>query len=179
MTSLFVALIGLASGCRVITLGVVTVATAVGLAGYVVYKTGDAAVTGAGKAAVAAGDVVSSGSKSAATVIFANGEFKTVYAQDLRTVWAATGFAFRKAKFRDLQGTFDALSGGMTARTQDGKEISLKLKSLGAQATEARIRAGFKGDLEIAELVHGLILRELPPAPAPPAAPMVNEEVNS
>jgi hypothetical protein len=169
--ALLVAMASLLSGCRIIAAGVVTVAAVVGLAGYVVYKTGDAAVTGVGKAARATGDAVSSGSKSMATVIYADGEFKTEYPSDLRTVWIASGLAFRKAKFSDIQGTFDALSGGLTARTLDNVEITLKLKSLGAQATEAGIRVGVKGDMKTSEIIHDLILRELPAPVAPQPAP--------
>jgi hypothetical protein len=79
----------LASGCRVISAGVITVAAAVGLAGYAVYKTGDAAVTGAGKA----GEAVVSGSKAVATVLYVNGDLKVEHPYDLRTVWLASSLA--------------------------------------------------------------------------------------
>lgn len=174
---LFVAVASLISGCKIITAGVVAVAAVVGLAGYVVYKTGDVAVTGVGKAARATGDAVSSGSKSMATIIFANGELKTDSVQDVRTVWTASSLAFRKANFSEIQGTFDALSGGLTARTLDNMEIILKVRSMGPHATEVRIRAGVTGNLKIAELIHGLILRELPPTATPRAAPAIKEEV--
>ena len=159
--ALFVALATLLSGCRIIAVGVVSVAAAVGLAGDVVYKTGDVAVTGVGKAARATGDALASGSKAVATVVYADGELTTDCAQDVRTVWVASNLAFRNAKFSDIQGTFDALSGGLTARTLENTGIVLKLKSRGPQATEARIRVGVKGDMNTAELIYGLIQREL------------------
>ena len=155
-------LVGLTSGCRIITAGVVTVAAVVGLAGYAVYKTGDVAVTGVGKAAKATGSAVSSGSKSMATVIFYNGEFQTEYAQDLRAAGAAANRALRMANFTHVRGSFDALSGELTAQTQDGKDIVIKMKSTAPQSTEARIRVGVTGDMQAAEFIHGLILRQLP-----------------
>ena len=161
-TALLFTVAGLASGCRIITAGVVAVAAVVGLAGYVVYKTGDIAVTGVGKAAQATGSAVSSGSKSVATVIFSNGELQTEYAHDLRTTWAAASRALSKANFTNVRGTFDALSGELTALTLDGKDIAIKMKSPTSQSTEARIRVGVTGDMKAAELIHGLILRELP-----------------
>jgi len=171
---LFLSLTTLLSGCQILMLGVVGVAAAVGLTGYVVYKTGEVAVTGVGKAAKATGNAISSGSKSVATVVYADGELKTEFPHDVRTTWSASGYALKKANFADVNGTYDALSGGMTARTQSNKtDVTLKLKSLGPQSTEMTIRVGAKGDLKMAELVHGLILRELPSAtpPSTPATP--------
>ena len=164
-TALLLALTSLTSGCRIIAAGAVTVAAAIGLAGYVVYKTGDVAVTGVGKAAKATGSAVSSGSKSVATVVFSNGEFKTEFAHDLRTTWGAANSACRKANFGNVGGTFDALSGELTARTQESKDIIIKMKSRNSKSTEAIIRVGVTGDMKAAELIHSLILRELPPPP--------------
>lgn len=161
-TALVLALAGLTSGCRIIAAGVVTAAAVVGLAGYAVYKTGDIAVTGVGNAAQATGSAVSSRSKSVVTVIFYKGEFQTEYAQDLRTAWAAANRALRVANFTSVRGSFDALSGELTAQTLDSKDIVIKMKSTAPQSTEARLRVGVAGDMKAAELIHGLILRQLP-----------------
>jgi len=163
-TAWVIALAGLTSGCRVITVGVVTVAAVVGLAGYAVYKTGDVAVTGVGKAAQATGSAVSSGSKSAATVIFSNGEFQTEYAHDIRLAWAAASRALHLANFSDIRGSFDALSGELTAQTRDRKDIVIRFTYTAPQSTAARIRVGVTGDMQAAEHIHGLILRQLPSA---------------
>lgn len=165
LPALVVALASLASGCRIVAAGVVTVAAAVGLAGYVVYKTGDAAVTGVGKA----GDAVASGSKSATTFFYANGELKVSHPFDVRTVWLTSSLALRKAGFSDIKGAFDALSGELTAKTREGVDLTLKMRRQDALGTELRIRVGVKGDLKAAEFIDSLILRELPvrtPAPA-------------
>ena len=166
LSTLCVAMTSLLSGCKLITAGVVTVAAAVGLAGYVVYKTGDIAVTGVGKAAHATGSAVASGSKSMATVVFSNGEFKTEDAHDVRAVWTAASLALRKANFDGVRGSFDALSGELTSKTRENIDVVIKLKSLGPQATAVGIRVGVTGDMKMAALIHGLILRELsPPVP--------------
>jgi hypothetical protein len=169
----------LLTGCQLITVGVMTVAAAVGLTGYAVYKTGDAAVTGVGKAAHATGEAFSSGTKSGTTVIFSDGEFKTDYPQNLLTVWEAASRAFQTAQFGKIQGTFDAASGKLTARTVNDTEIVIKLNSLGPQSTEVRIRIGSPGDMKRAEVIHGLILRELPAPVVPQPASTSTAEAKS
>lgn len=171
--------VSLLAGCRILGLGVAATAGAVGLAGYVVYKTGDAAVTGAGKSVRATGNVLSSGTKSATTVIFSAGEFKTEYAQNVQTVWDASSLALQKAKFENVRGTFEADSGKMTARTVNDTEIVIKLKKLNPQSTEAHIRIGSPGDLKRAEVIHGLILRELLVPVVPQPAATLKQEVES
>lgn len=138
--------VSLLTGCTIIVIGVGTA----GLAGYAVYKAGDAVVTGMGKAGKATG-----------TVIFFNGDFKTQCAGDVSAVWQASGRAFRKAGFGTIHGSYDALSGGLTAKTREGTEISLKLKNISAASTEVSIRIGVMGDMKMSETVHGLILQEL------------------
>jgi len=171
LSVLFLSLTTLLTGCQLLVLGVVGVAATVGLAGYAVYKTGEVAVTGVGKAASATGDAISSSSKSVATVVYTDGDFKTEHPHTVRTLWSAAGYALKKANFCDVKGTYDALSGGLTARTQSNQtDIVLKLKSLGPETTEMTIRVGAKGDLKMAELIHGLVLRELPSA-IPPTIP--------
>ena len=156
------------AGCRIVQVSVLAVAAAVGLAGYAVYKTGDAAVTGIGKA----GEAVASGTRSVATVVYVNGDLKVEHPFSVPTVWLAAGLALRKAGFDEVKGTYDALSGGLTARTRERVEITLKMRSVESRATELRIRVGTKGDLKTAELINGLIQRELPaPAAAVPASP--------
>ncbi len=145
-----VLVVSLLTGCQILALGVAATLAAVGLAGYTVYKTGDAVVTGVGKAGKATGSIV-----------FFNGDFKTQYDGDVRTVWAASGRAFQKAGFGGPRGSFDALSGGLTAKTREGTEISLKLKSINPQSTEISIRVGVTGNLKVSETIHGLILQEL------------------
>jgi hypothetical protein len=61
-----------------------------------------------------------------------------------------------------VKGSFDALTGELGAKTREGVELSLKLKATAPSTTEVRIRAGVRGDLKTADLVNGLITRELP-----------------
>ena len=168
------ALPALLTGCRIVKVGVITVAALVGFTGYVVYKTGDAAVTGVGKA----GAAVASGTKSVATtVIYANGELKTEHPFDVRTVWMASGLALREAGFDEIKGSFDALSAEQSAKTREGVSITLKMRFVPEKGTEVRIRVGVKGDLKTAEWVDGLIRRKLPATePVRPATAPVQEE---
>lgn len=162
------------TGCRVVKVGVITVAALVGFTGYVVYKTGDAAVTGVGKA----GAAVASGTKSVATtVIYANGELKTEHPFDVRTVWMASGLALRDAGFDEIKGSFDALSAEQSAKTREGVSITLKMRFIPEKGTEVRIRVGVKGDMKTAEWIDGLIQRKLPATePAVSAAAPAQEE---
>lgn len=146
-----VALAGLLSGCRLLVFTVAATVGVIGLAGYGVYKAGDAVVTGVGKAG-----------KATASVIFFNGDFKTQCPGDVKTVWNAANQACGNAGFRKLKGSYDALSGKLTALTRDGTEISIKLSSIDPQTTEIKIRVGVTGDLKMSETIHGLILQQLP-----------------
>ena len=174
--ALLVTAASLLTGCKIAKIGVVTVAAAVGLAGYAVYKTGDAAVTGVGKA----GEAVASGTRSVAkTVIYANGELRTEYPYDVRTVWLVSGLVLRESGFGEIKGSFDALSGLLSAKTREGADIALKIQRLPSALTELRIRVGVKGDMVAAELIDSLIQRRLPaaaPAAAAPAAPTQEEK---
>jgi len=152
---------GLLAGCSVVAgTAAVAVGTA-GMAGYTVYAVGDAAVTGVGLATRAGGNALASGSKSALTVVFRDGEFETEYPASVPSVWSAAESAFRKAGFQEISGNRDALSGELEAETRDGTDISLELKSLEPERTEIRIRVGVRGDLQTSETVHKLIEAEL------------------
>jgi len=151
-------------GCGVVKVAVVATVAVVGFAGYAVYKTGDAVVTGVGKA----GSAVGTGVVAAVSVVFINGDFKTQYPGDVEIVWRASRQAFNKAWFVKIEGTFDVLSGELTARTRDDKEIKLKLKTIDRQSTKASIRVGVTGDMELSETIHNLILQELSASSLPP-----------
>lgn|SRR5262245_15658934 len=156
-----VSLAGSLAGCGLIAGTAAVAVGTVGVAGYTVYAVGDAAVTGVGRAAVAGGDAVVSGSKSAATVVFRDGEFETDYPAGVEEVWNAANTAFKKASFREIRGDRDALSGELKAETRDGTDIALELKSLEPGRTEMRIRVGVRGDMQTSETIHKLIQAEL------------------
>jgi hypothetical protein len=160
------AMAGLLSGCKLLGFGVAATVGVVAVAGYAVYKTGDAVVTGVGKAG-----------KATASVVFFNGDFKTRYPGSVQTVWTASRQAFLRAGLGEVRGSFDALSGGLAAKTREGTEIRLELKSLDPQTTEASIRIGVMGDLKTSEAIHGLILQELPASSRPQAMPAPAKEV--
>ena len=160
-------------GCGIVKTAVVATAAIVGLAGYAVYKTGEAVVVGVGKA----GSAVATGAGAAVSVVFINGDFKTQYPDRVQTVWTAARRAFEKAMFVKIDGSFDALSGELTAETRDGTKITLKLKSNASQKTDASIRVGVTGDMEMSETIHNLILQELSAPSGPPALPRTAQEI--
>jgi hypothetical protein len=162
-------------GCGIVKTAVVATVAVVGFAGYAVYKTGEAVVVGVGKA----GSAVATGAGTAVSVVFINGDFKTQYPERLQTVWTAARVAFEKAMLVKIDGSFDALTGELTADTRDGTKITLKLKSNVAQATEASIRVGITGNMEMSETIHNLILQELKAPSGPPALPRTAQEIKS
>jgi hypothetical protein len=165
----------LLGGCGVVKTAIIATVAIVGFAGYAVYKTGEAVVTGVGKA----GSAVGTGVVAAVSVVFINGDFKTQYPGNVETVWKASRQAFNKAWFVQIEGTFDALSGELTARTREGTEIKLKLKTIDPQSTNASIRVGVTGDMELSETIHNLILQELSASSLPPALPGSVQETKS
>jgi len=162
-------------GCGIVKTAVVATVAVVGFAGYAVYKTGEAVVVGVGKA----GSVVATGAGAAVSVVFINGDFKTQYPDRVQTVWTAARGAFEKAMLVKIDGSFDALSGELTAETREGTKITLKLKSNTLQTTEASIRVGMTGDMEMSETIHTLILQELSAPSMPPALPRTAQEIKS
>lgn len=162
-------------GCGIVKTAVVASVAIVGFAGYAVYKTGEAVVVGVGKA----GSAVATGVGAAVSVVFINGDFKTQYPGRLQIVWTAARVAFEKAMFVKIDGSFDALSGELTAETRDGTKITLKLTSSDPQTTKASIRVGVTGDMEMSETIHNLILQELSAPSGPPALPRTAQEIKS
>jgi hypothetical protein len=162
-------------GCGIVKTAIVATVAVVGFAGYAVYKTGEAVVVGVGKA----GSAVATGAGAAVSVVFINGDFKTRYPDRVQTVWTAARVAFEKAMLVKIDGSFDALSGELTAETRDGTKITLKLKSSASQATEACIRVGITGNMAMSETIHTLILQELAAPSMPPALPRTAQEIKS
>lgn len=161
-------------GCGIVKTAVIATVAVVGFAGYAVYKTGEAVVVGVGKT----GSAVAAGAGAAVSIVFINGDFKTQYPGRVQTVWTAARVAFEKAMFVKIDGSFDALTGELTAETREGKKITLKLKSSDTQNTDAKIRVGTTGDMETSETIHNLILQELSTSTAPPALPRTAQEIN-
>lgn len=173
------ALAGLLPACQAIAAIFVGSAAVVGAAGYGVYKTGEYAVTGVGTAAKATGSAISSGTKSAVSVVFVNGDFERECAGDVPTVWEASRRAFQRAGFSGTDGNYDALTGKLTAKTRDDTDLKLELERIDGKGTLMRIRVGVAGDLKTSELIHGMIVKELPASPLSAAPPPLANEVRS
>ena len=144
----------LLSGCGIIRGTFIAVAAAVGLAGYVVYETGDAVVSGT--KAVASGTT-----KAVSKVVFFNGNFKTEHPYGIRFVAMGTTTALRNAGFRDIRHSSDALSGEISARTREGTEVKITFKNVEPSLTSVVIRIGNTGNLDQSEKINNMIAHEL------------------
>lgn len=149
------------AGCNLIRFSVVTVAAAIGLIGYVVYKTGDAAVTGVKNVATATGNAASSTGKAVGKVIFFNGNFKTEHPYGIHYVARGTATALFNGGFKIVNNSVDALNGKITAKTRNGTEIKIYLKNITQTCTSVTIRFGVTGNLEESEKINNMIIREM------------------
>ena len=149
------------AGCNIIRLSFVTVAATIGLVGYVVYETGDAAVTGVKHVATATSNAAGSTGKTVGKVIFFNGNFKTEQPYAIRYVAMGTTTALANAGFQKIINSTDALNGKITARTRKNIEISINLKNIKPTRTSVTIRFGVTGDLGESEKINNMITREM------------------
>jgi hypothetical protein len=148
------AVLGVLPGCRILVGTAVVGVGAVGLVGYGVYKTGEAAVTGVGS-------VVSGGAKSVGSVVFLNGEFKATCRATVDEVWLATVRTLKANGFELESGDRDALSGYVNAVSRNNQPIAIKLDATGRQETLFRMRIGVSGDLKKSETLYGMIEDDL------------------
>ena len=149
------------AGCSVIRISLVTVAAAIGLVGYVVYETGNAAVTGVKNVATATGNAASSTGRTVSKVIFFNGNFKTEQPYGIRYVAKGTTTALANAGFQKIINSTDALSGKITAETRTKTEIKIDLKNIKPTRTSVTIRFGVTGNLGESEKISNMITREM------------------
>lgn len=149
------------AGCGLVRATIITAAAAVGLVGYVVYETGDAAVTGIKNVATATGDATSSTGKAVGKVIFFNGKFKTEHPYGIRYVAMGATTAMHNAGFREVKNSTDGLSGRITAKTREETEITIDLKNIKPDRTSVIIRFGVAGNLEESEKINNMITSEM------------------
>ncbi|MCC6581412.1 MAG: DUF3568 family protein [Phycisphaeraceae bacterium] len=142
------------SSCRLLVGTTAVAVGAVGLVGYGVYKTGEAAVTGVGSAA-------SSVAKGSASVVFVSGEFKAMFDGSVEDVWQASGRTLQANGFQSMSGNRDARSGRLQARTWDDQGIVIRLDASGQGQTALRMRIGVAGDLKKSETLYEMITAEL------------------
>lgn len=141
-------------GCRILAGTTAVAVGAVGLVGYGVYKTGEAAVTGVGSVA---SRVVGRGH----SVVFMDGELKASCDGTVEAVWTASSRALRANGFLSVEGSRDALTGRLDASTWEKEAITVKLAASGKDQTELRVRVGDAGDLKKSETVFQLIATEV------------------
>jgi hypothetical protein len=143
-----------AGGCRLLvnTVAITTVAVVgtVGLAGYTVYKGGEAVVTTVGSA----GEAVGNKRKS---VVMSRGTLKAKAEHSVPDLYASSVQVLHIAGFNSVRGEKDALSGVLKANTATGEEVELNFSLLKAGLTAVEIRVG-KGDLKQSEFLYDQIL---------------------
>jgi hypothetical protein len=145
---------GVVAGCRLIVGTTAVTVGAVGIVGYGVYKTGEAAVTGVSS-------VVSGGAKGVGSVVFFNGDFKAACHATVEEVWVAAAGTLQANGFRLLSAKRDALSGHLDVLASNDDEIKIRMDAAGQGQTEVRVRVGVTGNLKKSEALYELITKEL------------------
>lgn len=157
------------TGCKAV-LGTAVVGTAVaagtaGLAGYAVYKSGEAVVSTAGSvgSSVASG-VGSVGSSTKATVqnkrhtvVVSRGTFKAKTGHAVAALYPAARTVLEEAGFKDVFGKQDSLAGAVRAKTAFDDDVIVTFKLLEKDLTAVEIRIG-DGNLQQSEYIYDQIL---------------------
>ena len=144
----------LLTSCGLLQFATLATVGTVGGAGYLVYKTGEAAVVTTGKAA-------SGVSQGVQNIVFFNNELKATCPADVRSTQMAASRALAGLGFRGVGGNADASSGSLSALTADQRKIEIKLKVIDARQTSIAIRVGAKGDLKTSDLIYKTTLAGL------------------
>jgi hypothetical protein len=158
MLSMIVSLIGL-SGCQFIlgtaALGTAVVVGTAGVAGYTVYKGGEAVVSTAG---AAGSSTMNAFQNKHNEVMVSRGTLKTKCRHKVANLYSATMTVFREEGFTDIQGRQDGLQGTISARTVFNKAVSVDLYLLSKKRTAVEIRIG-GGNIKQSEYLYDQILR--------------------
>jgi hypothetical protein len=145
-------------GCRLIA-GTVVLATAVvvgtvGLAGYTVYKGGEAVVSGVGSVGSSTKQAVASTNEA---IVVSRGTLKAKCKHSVTELYPAAETALWSAGFTGVAGSHDALTGALNARTSLGKNVIVGLKLIDKDRTAVTILVG-DGDLRQSEYLYDQML---------------------
>jgi hypothetical protein len=154
MLSMIVLLMGL-SGCQLIYGTAALGVGAVGLAGYTVYKGGEAVVSTVGS--------VGTSAKAAAQrkhneVVISRGTLRAKCEHGVADLYLAAKTVFGETGFTDIVGRQDGLQGTISARTASNKPVLLNLYLLAEKRTTVEIRIE-GGNLMQSEYIYDQILR--------------------
>lgn len=182
------------NACRALVgtavLGTAVVVGTAGLAGYTVYKSGEAVATAAGSVGSSAvgsigsiGSVVGStgssavgsvgstmgsvGSATKATVkrqhravVVSRGTFKATCEYPIPELYPTTKRVLEEADFKDVFGGQDSLAGALHAKTSFDEHVSVTFELLEKDLTAVEVRIG-DGNLPQSEYLYDLILAAL------------------
>lgn len=160
------------TACGLVAFAAYVTVGAAALVGYGAYKTGEAGLEVAGEAGEFAGerislragqvgDATSSVASGIAGIIFIGGDFKATYPTDVEQAWHAARSASQEMRLISIEGDYDAISGEITAFTNFGSKVSIKLQARSDSTTEVRIRVGLRGDKDASQLIHDRIVQRL------------------
>ena len=142
------------NGCGVLVVGTAAVVGTAGLAGYTVYKGGEAVVSTVGSVGSSAKESVQ---RMYGTVVVSQGTLKAKCKYTIAELYPATKIAFNEAGFDDIAGRQDALAGTVLAKTVFNEDVAVKFELLSKELTAVEIRIG-SDNLEQSEYLYDQIL---------------------
>ena len=148
-------------GCRAIV-GTAVVGTAVvvgtaGLAGYTVYKGGEAVVSTVGSVGASTKNTVQKKHKS---VVVSRGTFKTQCDYSVEKLYPVAKRVLIDAGFKELKGKHDAMAAVIRGKTAFGDDVVVAFKLLEKDLSAVQVRIG-EGHLKQSEYLYDLILTAL------------------
>ncbi|CAA6678590.1 MULTISPECIES: DUF3568 family protein [unclassified Lentimonas] len=142
------------TSCRLLVNTAVVGVGVVGLAGYGVYKGGEAVVSTVGDAGSAVGDAVGGTHDS---VVVSRGTLKMKSKYSVTLLYHAASKACQNAEFNSITGQKDALSGQVHAKTSSNENVLVTLEMLEKGVTAVQIRIG-DGNLKQSEYLYDQML---------------------
>ncbi len=157
------------SGCRAVlgtaVIGTAVVVGTVGLAGYGVYKSGEAVVSTVGSVGSTVGSTVGSvgsSTKQAAankhqSVVVSRGTLKVQANHSITELYPAAEWVFEGAGFTEVEGRHDALAAVLIGKTAFKHDVTVILKLVKQDVTAVSIRIG-GGNLEQSQYLYQQML---------------------
>ncbi len=99
------------------------------------------------------GGLAAGAAVGAGAIAYTKGELRVVEAISLDQAWTAAQKGLQALELTAIDKGKDRLNAKLSARTSEGKEITLNLKNEGARLTEVRIRIGTFGDEQLSRRI--------------------------
>lgn len=93
--------------------------------------------------------------------VFVKGELKSTENAPMGRTWTAAMAAMQELKFPVIGQNKDALTAKLIARTAQDKKVNVRLKALGENSTEIKIRVGAFGDEALSLVILDNIKKKL------------------